>query len=334
VIHSVPEKTDVLIIGAGPSGCAAALRACQAGLSVVMLEANRRIKQAPGETLHPGVEPLLQQIGVLEKVLNAGFIRHDGVWVQSCDRQHFSSYGGDFTGKWRGFQVDRQVFHGILLQAAIDAGVTVIRPCRPENVFFENGRLAGVIVNGTPLRAEWTVDSTGRTAWLAKMLALAEHTYSPPLYARFGWRDETAREDDAGPRFRFRTDGWDWMARVNSHRVAWVELRIRQAHEKTGMDLTWRVRPQCAGPGYCLLGDAAAALDPALSHGVIRALMSGILFGYLVDCRYRTGMPERDVITAYCDWIHSQFEFDQRHLRKLYIESIAGPAFSDRNLNA
>lgn len=332
MIQPVPEKSDVVIIGAGPSGCAAALRARQAGLSVVMLEANPRIKQAPGETLHPGVEPLLQQLGVLEAVLNAGFMRHDGVWVQSCAQQRYSSYGADSTGKWRGFQVDRQIFHGILLQAVIDAGVIVMQPCRPEDVFFENGRLAGVVVNGTPLRAEWTVDATGRTAWLAKKLALAEHIYSPPLYARFGWRDETACEAGAEPRFRFRTDGWDWKARVNSHRIAWVELRIRQAHEKTGMDLTWRVRPKCAGPGYCLLGDAAAALDPALSHGVIRALMSGILFGHFMDCRRRMDMSEFDVIAAYCDWINSQFEFDQRHLRKFYLESIAGPAFSQLDL--
>jgi flavin-dependent dehydrogenase len=35
----------------------------------------------------------------------------------------------------------------------------------------------------------------------------------------------------------------------------------------------------CAGPGYFTVGDAATVQDPSSSHGVLRAIMSGLLAG-------------------------------------------------------
>ena len=53
---------DLLIIGAGPAGCAAAISARRRGLTVMMLEASAQPRRVPGETLHPGIEPLFARL--------------------------------------------------------------------------------------------------------------------------------------------------------------------------------------------------------------------------------------------------------------------------------
>jgi flavin-dependent dehydrogenase len=323
------NEADMIVLGAGPAGCAAAIRARQAGLRVVMLDANALPKASPGETLHPGVEPILKQLGVFDDVLHAGFRRHRGVWLERGDLRDFLPYGEDTEGSWLGFQADRQTLHRILQQAAVDAGATLIRNARAEALLTEKNRVTGVVVNGMQYRAAWTIDATGRCAWLARKLELPIKTCSPPLGARFGWRAGEPADLEGQPSFAFRDDGWSWQAPVGNNRTAWVELRIGEPDGRApaGVDLTWQVRPHCAGPGFFLVGDAAATFDPSSSHGVLRALMSGILCGHLVEGWHRSGGAEASIIEAYRAWLSTQFEHDEQRLRQHYADSPAGRRF-------
>ncbi len=60
------NEADIIVLGAGPAGCAASIRARQAGLRVIMFDAKALPNVSPGETLHPGVEPLLKQLDVFD----------------------------------------------------------------------------------------------------------------------------------------------------------------------------------------------------------------------------------------------------------------------------
>lgn len=323
------ETADVIVLGAGPAGCAAAIRARQAGLRVVMFETSTKVKVSPGETLHPGIEPLLQQLGILDQVLQAGFKRHRGIWFDSGHSRQFVPYGEDAGKPWLGFQVDRQIFHRILQQAAIDAQVTLIRDMHPEAVLIDEKRVTGVVVNGNNFYATWTVDATGRSAWLAESLRIAEQVCSPPLGVRFGWHNKESVALDGQPSFTFCRNGWDWQAPITENRIAWVKLRIGEdnLHSPMGIDLTWQFRPQCAGPGFFILGDAAARLDPSVSHGVLKAFMSGMLFASLVEAHQESGIPEETILKIYREWTYEQFKHDERHLRKQYTDSPAGLLF-------
>ncbi len=98
---------DLLIIGAGPAGCAAAISARRHGLTVMMLEASAQPRRAPGETLHPGIEPLFARLDVAEPVARAGFHRHAGIRIGWDAPARFEPYGEDASGPWHGFQADR-----------------------------------------------------------------------------------------------------------------------------------------------------------------------------------------------------------------------------------
>ena len=321
-------EIDIIVLGAGPAGCAASIRARQAGLSVIMFEANSEPKISPGETLHPGIEPLLKQLGVFDRILQVGFPRHWGVWIERGGSRQFVPYGEDENGRWLGFQAERKTLHQILQQAAVDLGVTLIRGTRPDAVITKESRVRGVMVDDRPFYATWTVDATGRSAWLARKLELPAIICSPPLGVRFGWRNEELANLCGQPFLAFRSDGWDWQAPIGKNRTAWVKLRIEMGDRSPkGVNLTWQWRPKCAGHGFFLLGDAASTLDPSSSHGVLTALMSGIFFGHLAEGYHRKGVSEAVVIEAYREWSCLQFQQDEKLLRQHYVESPAGQRF-------
>jgi flavin-dependent dehydrogenase len=63
------------------------------------------------------------------------------------------------------------------------------------------------------------------------------------------------------------------------------EIRgLRITHDGThGADVTWRRVIGTAGAKYFIVGDAAVVLDPASSHGISRAVMSGIMAGHAIN---------------------------------------------------
>lgn len=310
---------DVLVLGAGPAGCAAAIRARQGGLSVTMVERRVQPGLAPGETLHPGVEALFVQLGMGPALREAGFHRHRGIWVEGGGRRRFEAYGADLHGPWRGFQVDRAVLHGMLQSAARAAGAQLLSGRSACALLLEDGRVAGARLEDDAVRARWTVDGTGRHAWLAEQLGLPVETYSPPLRACFGWREAHAGCADGQPRIVFGTDGWDWEAPLGRERVAWLALRVQgQGAAPQGMDMAWRLRPACAGPGYFLVGDAAAQIDPSSSHGVLRALMGGIYAGFLATAGGRGRGAESGLVAGYRAWVRGQFLQDVARLRDMH----------------
>jgi flavin-dependent dehydrogenase len=311
---------DLLILGAGPAGCAAAIHARRAGLGVMILEAAGRARPVPGETLHPGIEPIFAKLGVHEAVLAAGFHRHRGVWIEWDQPRQFETYGEDDAGPWHGFQADRRQLNDILLQAAIDLGAELQRPAKPEAVLGDGRRVRGVVVNGRELRARWTADATGSGGWLADRLGQRRHICSPPMHAQFGWSDDGDRDGQPGIKAHFC--GWDWHAPLGNGKAAWVSLRIDDpsAHAKPrlGTDVTWRTHTACAGAGYFLLGDAAAILDPSSSHGVLRAIMSGMWCAHAIAGWRRKSVSMTAAAGSYRQFIHGQFEHDVEAMRALY----------------
>lgn len=325
----------VAIVGAGPGGCAAAIACRQYGIPTTLFEGSPFPRDAPGETLHPGVETLFRQLGVAEAVLGAGFIRHAGHFVTWQDEPRFVPFGSDESGPWLGFQAVRAKLDALLLERARTLGVEVRQPCRVLEPIVAGDRVRGVRTSGGDVACSFLVDSGGRSHWLARRLNLPVRTYSPPLTAYYGYRAGKCPLRDDAPALNADRGGWTWAAcvtpdlyqwtRLNVHQQSlpegWVpeELRALEPRGKTrSVDVTWRMADPAAGPGYFLVGDAAAVLDPASSHGVLKALAGGIMAAHLIRQVLDNGAAEQDAAQAYDRWLQQQVLYDITELRKLY----------------
>ena len=157
------RRAAVLILGAGPAGCAAAITARLAGLSVVLLEAHAAPRAQPGETLHPGVEPIFRQLGVWEALVAERFPRQRGLWREGENGARvFEPYGHDTHGPWLGFQADRVRLGGLLRARAVALGGKIIRVARVDAVLRGESAVAGVRAEGCEYHASAVLDATGR----------------------------------------------------------------------------------------------------------------------------------------------------------------------------
>ena len=272
---------DLVILGAGPSGCAAAITALEAGLSVQLLELCAAPRRQPGETIHPGAEPIFRKLGVWEAVAAEGFHRHRGIWREAPGQERtFAPYGSDGDGAWLGWQVDRRRLHEILRERTTALGGEIVLISRLAGVIASHGEVAGARAGNYSFAAGHVMDATGRRAWLAQELRHSAEKLAPPQRLRFGWKPSSPPELEGQPLFRSCDGGWQWLSPLGHEGCAWAELR--QSAKASGIDYTRRFFRECAGPGYCLLGDAACLLDPAAANGVLRAFLSGIYASHLL----------------------------------------------------
>lgn len=323
-------EATLVIVGAGPAGCAAAIWAARCGVDAVVLDWCAQARDKPGETLHPGIEPLLERLGVSKQVLAADFVRHEGHWVEWNGLRTFSAYGADANGPWRGFQVDRRQFETILLNNAVERGVTVIRPIRARNPILSDGRVSGLELDEGVVRGRFVIDAGGGSHWLAHHLQLPIHSFSRKLVAQFGYSQSPVLGDATCPVFRRGNGFWTWCAPVGVGRNAIVHLDLSSGHAPPdfgcrirfrGANVTWRMFEESSGPGYFAVGDAAAVLDPSTSHGVLRAITSGMLAADLVAQVTRGLTSEIDAIAVYRSWMSRCFWRDATRLRQLYKQA-------------
>src|SRR5262245_4355163 len=75
-------NADVVVVGGGPAGAATAIACATRGKRVVLIERDLFARERPGETLHPGVEPLLAQLGVADRLSSVVGARHEGIWIE------------------------------------------------------------------------------------------------------------------------------------------------------------------------------------------------------------------------------------------------------------
>jgi flavin-dependent dehydrogenase len=321
---------DVVVVGGGPAGAAAAISCATRNLRVTLLERDVSGRERPGETLHPGAEPLLAQLGIADRLPAAVGVRHTGIWTSWGGPAKFEPFGADADGPWSGLQAWRVDFDALLLARARELGVNVRQPAAVTGLL----KGGGVATSSGPVAARMVVDATGRARWLARLLGLRSPARSPPLLVRFGYAQGSCPARDDAPAIVGDRTGWTWTALVKPGLYQWTRLCFGESpgadwmpeefrgltprSKARGADVTWRMAEQTAGPGWFMVGDAAATLDPTSSHGVLKALMSGMMAAHLTAAVVQGKSPAEETARAYHRWITDWFETDVDRLTTFY----------------
>ena len=154
-------STDVLIVGAGPAGCAAAITLAQAGRQVMLIDQHNFPRdKICGDGLIPDSMQALQALGVLDAVRQAatpvkGLVCHGPKGGRLC-------IPGDLA------VLPRKVLDACLFERAKAAGASAITHVRYlEPIRDSNARVTGarVNINGrqSEISANWTILATGAT---------------------------------------------------------------------------------------------------------------------------------------------------------------------------
>jgi len=119
-------SVDVAIIGAGPSGAVAAALLRKSGRSVLVLERQQFPRFSIGESLLPQSMAYLEEAGMLQDVVEAGFQYKNGAQFVYRDQAAAYDFRDKHSDGWgTTFQVERAVFDDLLIRRAAKQGAEV-----------------------------------------------------------------------------------------------------------------------------------------------------------------------------------------------------------------
>lgn len=155
---SLPARCDVLVVGAGPAGSAAAQWLGRAGRDTVLVDAQAFPRdKVCGDGLIPDAHRALERLGVLEAVMREA--RRASVLTCIAPR------GGRIDVPGRLAVLPRKRLDAILCDAAIEAGARMHAPAKFTAPIVEGGRVVGAMLEHggehKELRARHVVLATG-----------------------------------------------------------------------------------------------------------------------------------------------------------------------------
>ena len=120
------QQTDVVIIGAGPSGAVAAAFLRQQGRRVLVLEREQFPRFSIGESLLPQSMEYIEAAGLLRDVVEAGFQYKNGAAFAWGERYTAFDFRDKFSPGWATtYQVQRANFDQLLADAAARQGAEI-----------------------------------------------------------------------------------------------------------------------------------------------------------------------------------------------------------------
>ncbi len=237
------------------------------------------------------------------------------------------------------FQVRRSEFDALLFHNCREQGVSVHEGIKVKNVTFGPGEahvVHAVDAGGgeRTWEARFVVDASGRDTFLARRYGTKQRNGAHQSAAIFGHFDHLVRnpgQDEGNISIYWFEHGWLWMiplrdGAMSVGAVCWPEyLKTRRTDPEEFLWQTIRLCPQVAermraaalngparatgnysytssrmwGPGYILVGDAFAFIDPVFSTGVYLAMNSAVLGSVAVDACLRDPASARTALPAF-----------------------------------
>ncbi len=137
------QITDVLVVGAGPAGSAAATWCARAGLSVLLVDAETFPRDKPcGDGLTPRAIAELDQLGLSPWL--EGRARNKGLRAAGFGQELYLPWPGGNLPNYGG-AAPRLELDAVIRQVAIDAGVQVMEGLRAIDAVMDGDKVAGVV---------------------------------------------------------------------------------------------------------------------------------------------------------------------------------------------
>ena len=214
-------QVDVLIIGAGPSGCVAASYLHNQGKQVKIIEKSKFPRFVIGESLIPRCMDHFEEAGLLDVIKEVGFeikrgarfMKNDVVCNFDFSKKH--TPGWDWT-----WQVPRADFDNVLATELVRRGVDITFEHEVVDVVFEdNGHSVTSIKDDSgevyKIKAKHIIDSSGYGRVLPRLLGLDKPSSIPEHSSIFTHVKDIKRpEGEEGTLITFDildTDTWFWV---------------------------------------------------------------------------------------------------------------------------
>ena len=207
----------IVVIGGGPAGSCVSTLLARRGYPVTLLERERFPRDHVGESLLPASIPILEDLGVLERVQQAGFVLKRGAtMIWGVDRQPWSWYFSETNASNpHSYQVWRPEFDAILLDNARRSGVHVREGCAATEVVLDDAQTAVAVRCGDEtLPARYTSSTPAarvaccRASWACGSGTISSATWRCTRTTRAA--DRLQAPDEGNILIESQSNGWMW----------------------------------------------------------------------------------------------------------------------------
>lgn len=304
---------DVIVIGAGPGGATAGMVCAQAGLRVLILEKTSFPRFQIGESLLPRNGSLIEELSLGEAMKSVPCVSKLGIEFSMGHELAGTCFPFDL-GLLPGaptYNVERAGFDLMLLEQAKARGAEVRERTSVRSIAKLADNDVAIETDDGVIRCRYLLDASGQATVVARHLRIRQ-TYSDPIFQKVAYFEHfenvkrRAGKEEGYPLIVMCEEGWFWAIPINDRQTSigfvansvlakqigisadrmleWaikrcpaIADRMRNATGPSSnqviADFSYACRP-FAGPGYFLIGDAAAFLDPIFSTGVCLSMLA------------------------------------------------------------